>query len=201
MAGLDSVQVGKLKRGELCGRVAAVVCGAALLYFIVCFSVAQALDLAVLRLVALISAPVIMAASAGVSAYCNLKFGAKIDKLIGDYVRDVLVENASLMHPEKTSLCFLISVGERGAEVAVNNFKEKIIFDFSAFGNLSAVRRSQIFGAISAKLSDAFLRMYERGVKLSDVSYRSATSKKSATAYIIEGGAPDKKAYRAYKSR
>lgn len=195
---LDGVQIKKLKLGELIGRIATVLCGVALVYFIVLFAIAQSLDLSGLRLAAVISAPSVMALSAAVSAYCNLKFTVKLDKIVYAHVNEALVSGASLLHPEKTSLSFTVTVDGSGAEVAVNNYKEKIEIDFSAFGKLSAVRRSQIFNAIASNLSDAYIRMYERGVKLTEVSYRSAGSKKEKSAFIIEGGAPDKRAYRAY---
>ena len=191
-------EIKKLKAGELTGKIATVICGVALLYFVICFTVAQAKDLYTLRLITLISAPAVMVIAAGVAAYCNLTFGSKLERLIEAYVQEVLLENAALLHPEKNSLNFVISADKSGAEVAVNNYKEKIVFDFSAFGKLSLSRCAQVYGAISTKLSVAFIRMFERGAKLTDVSYCSAGAKKAKAAFIIQGGTPDKKAYKAY---
>lgn len=199
MATLNAEEIKKLKRGELIGHIFAGVSAAALIYFAVCFTIAQVMDLPALRFSTLICAPIILALSAAVSAYCNLKFGGQIDKLTEAYVQEVFVENAALMHPEKEILNFYFSYEGNSVISKVNKFKEEIIFDFSAFGKLSAARRSQISSTIVTRLCNTFLRLYERGAKYKTVSYAvRAGGKEGKSVYIILDGEPDKKAYRAY---
>ncbi len=199
MAVLNAEEIKILKKREAVGYVSAGISAAAFIYFAVCFAVAQIMDLPALRLSTLICAPVIAAVAAAVSAYCNLKFGGKTEKLVAEYVRGVFVENAPLMHPEKEILDFGFCFQGSKVILKVNKFKEEIIFDFSAFGKLSAVRRSSVSAAISNRLSHTFCLLAERGAKYKAVSYTAcAGEKQGKPVYIILNGVPDKKAYRAY---
>lgn len=201
MVELNKEQINKLRRGEICGNIATGFCGAVLVYFIICFTLAEVYSLFPLQLSTLIAAPVLMVAGIAVAAYCNLKFGNAIDKIIKDYVRDVFVENAALMHPERDSLTFYFSFDKTSATVRVNNYKEKIYFDFSAFGKLSAMRSANVSTAITDRLTVSFCRLFERGVKFKDVSYTVVAGlrrKQGKIIYIIKNGGPDKRALKTY---
>lgn len=200
MAELNAEKLKRLTRGEFAGNVALAVCGAVFVLFIIGFSVGRAYGLAELSLVSLIAAPVLMIAAAAVSAYCNIKFGGETDRLIKQYILDVFVENAALMHPERNSLIFNISIDSTRAVIKVNGYNEKIAFDFSAFGKLSAMRKLAVITAIENRLCVTFCRLSERGAIYSSVSYtENADKKKSKVVYIIENGAPDKKAMKIYR--
>lgn len=197
----DVNEIKKLRRGELVGIAALVFCGLVCAYFIICFSVAQALDLYALRLSTLIAAPVLLAAGVGVAAFCNIKFGGAIEKIIADHVQSVFIDNAALMHPERDSLTYYISpVTPDGAlNIKTNNFKETINFDFSAFGKLSPARKSGINSAVVDRLCTTFMRLYARGRQYGSVAYRVEKGAKSGrTVYIIENGEPDSKAYKKF---
>lgn len=200
MAQLNGEQIKKLQRGELVGTIATALCGAALAYFIIGFSVAVAYNLYALKLSTVIAAPVLMAACAAVAAYCNLKFGKQLDAIIENYVKDVFIENAAAMHPERNSLTFYCIVRDTDAEIKVNDFKEKIVFDFSTFKKLSLSKKSQVASAITGRLSTTFCRLVtERGFSFDTVSYVARTQKKSGKeVFIIKNGAPDKKALKYY---
>ena len=139
---------------------------------------------------------------AAVAAVCNLKYGRAIDKIIKNYVRDVFIENAALMHPERDSLTYYISNDGWEFSIKANNFKERIIFDFSAFGKLSAIRKSSVTTTIIERLEWSYCRLYERGGTYKTVSYAVIKSgKQGKTFNIIENGTPDKKAYKDYKKQ
>ncbi len=139
-------------------------------------------------------------AAAG-AAYCNLKFGGEFDRALTECVRRTFIENAELMRPEKTSLGFVVKVSERSAEVKVNNFKEKTVFDFSPFGRLSAAKRSAAFSEIADVLSSTFLRLYGRGIRFEEVYYSADNKKGGRVNFIIKNGEPDKRAYKNYLKR
>lgn len=200
MAEINTQEIKKLKTGELVGSVATAFCGVALIYFIIAFSVGTALDISALRLSALIASPVLIAAGAGAAAFCNIKYGGALDKLMKNYVRDVFIENAALMHPERDSLTFFILAEKDKAEIKVNSYKEKIVFDFTPFGKLSALRRSFAVSAIADKLSQTFCKLaVERGVNFKSVCYTADNGKKqSKQVKIIENGEPEKRALKNY---
>ena len=134
-----------------------------------------------------------------IAAICNLKYGKALERIIKNYVQDVFIENAALMHPEKDSLTYYISNDKQRFFVKANNFKELITFDFSAFGRLSLSRKVETSNAIIERLGATFCRLMERGGKYKTVSYCSIKDgKQSKTVNIIENGTPDKKAYRNY---
>lgn len=192
---LSTEKIKKLKTGETVGYVFAGVCAAGLAFFIIAFTTAQALEIVPLRLAALIAAPVIMVLSAGVSAFCNLKFGNALDSEISAYVQSVLIDNAALMHPERDSLTFTVGFEGSTAYLKVNGYKDRIPFDFSALGKLSAMRRSSLSTVITSKLGAAFCRLAERGAQYKSVECAVSGKK---PVQIISDGAPDKKIYREY---
>lgn len=201
MSALDKDKITKLKRGELLGTVSTALCAAAVAYFVIMFVFARVNNSAVLEITAWATGPVLLVLFIACAAFCNLKFGSAIEKEINKYVQDVLVENAPYMHPERDSLSFFITTMDLGAEVTVNGYKEKIIFDFSAFGKLSAVRKISIANAIADKIAFTFCKLYERGGGYKSVNYSVndlSRSKKGKTVPIIEGGVPDKKTFKRY---
>lgn len=197
---IDAEKVKKLTRGELIGNIATIFCAVALVYFAIGFAVGWTYELYALKLSTLIVAPVLIVAAAGAAAYCNIKFGNATEKIINDYVRDVLIHNAALIHPERDSLTFFCRLNDDSAEIKVNSYKEKIVFDFSAFGKLSPMRKTTVASAITNRLCVTFCRLViERGAKYLSVNYTARTEKKnSKVAYIIKNGEPDKKAAKIY---
>ena len=201
MVELNAERIKKLRRGEIIGSIATGFCGVVLIYFIIGFTIAEVYSIFPLLLSTLIVAPVLIVAGIAVSAFCNMKFGNETDRMIKDYVRDVLVENAALMHPERDSLTFYFAFDKTSATVRVNNFKEKIHFDFSAFGKLSPMRAATVSSAITQRLTVTFCRLYERGAKLKDVAYtvtEGVRRNKGKLIFIIKNGEPDKKAQKTY---
>ena len=198
MANINTEEVKKLKKGELCGLLAAIGAGIACVAFIVLFAVAIALSDNDLRTYSsLLSLPV--GVFALISAICNLKYGRALDRLIKNYVQEVFIENAELMHPERDSLTYYISNEGWEFFVKTNNFKEVISFDFSAFGKLSTVRKAAISTAIVERLGATFCRLIERGGKYKTVSYAIIKDgKQGNTINIIENGTPEKRAYKNY---
>ena len=198
MANMNTDEIKKLKKGELCGQIATGAAGVALIALGVLLIVAVVLDNADFRLyAALLGLPV--GVFTLIAAICNLKYGKALERIIKNYVQDVFIENAALMHPEKDSLTYYISNDKQRFFVKANNFKELITFDFSAFGRLSLSRKVETSNAIIERLGATFCRLMERGGKYKTVSYCSIKDgKQSKTVNIIENGTPDKKAYRNY---
>lgn len=199
MEELNAEKIKKLKHGETAGAVATVVCGVITAAFAVCFIIAQVKNISTLKTVSTIVFPILIAAAIGIAAYCNLKYGVKLNKVIKSRVKDALIENAALMHPDRSELTFGVSVNDTFAEIKVNNFKETIKIDFSVFGKLSSIKKAAVTEAIAERLNITFCRLYERGVNYSTVSYFYANpGKKKKVVFIIEGGQPDKRAYKTY---
>lgn len=201
MARLDAEKIKKLRRGERIGNLATGFCAVVLIYFIVCFTVARVYGDNTLELATLISAPVLMAAGIAASAYCALRYGNRLNAEIRSYIRDTMIENAALMHPERNSLSFYISIDDTKTYLQVNGYKEKITFDFSALGKLSVLRKAEILTETENRLCATFCRLYDRGAEYVSVGYseREGTRKKSGkTVYIIENGKPDIKSYKIY---
>ena len=201
MPNLNTEEIKKLKKGELWGLIAlsfaGISCVAAIVFFV--FAIARPDD--GFRIYgSILCAP--LSIFAAVAAVCNLKYGRAIDKIIKNYVRDVFIENAALMHPERDSLTYYISNDGWEFSIKANNFKERIIFDFSAFGKLSAIRKSSVTTTIIERLEWSYCRLYERGGTYKTVSYAVIKSgKQGKTFNIIENGTPDKKAYKDYKKQ
>ena len=201
MAQLDKEKITKLKKGELLGTIATAFCAAVVALFIVCYAVAKTQGIYPLELASLIAAPVLIAIGAAVAAVCNIKFGGAIEKEVNSYVREVCIENAPLLHPERNSLSFYITVEASAVVLQVNGYKDRIIFDFSCFGKFSAMRKISALTAIENRLSATFCRLWERGAKYTEVCFaeREGTRRKSGKlTFIIKDGNPDTKAYKNY---
>ena len=201
MPNLNTEEIKKLKKGELWGLIALSFAGISCVAAIVFFALAIARPDDGFRIYgSILCAP--LSIFAAVAAVCNLKDGRAIDKIIKNYVRDVFIENAALMHPERDSLTYYISNDGWEFSIKANNFKERIIFDFSAFGKLSAIRKSSVTTTIIERLEWSYCRLYERGGTYKTVSYAVIKSgKQGKTFNIIENGTPDKKAYKDYKKQ
>ena len=201
MPNLNTEEIKKLKKGELWGLIALSFAGISCFAAIVFFALAIARPDDGFRIYgSILCAP--LSIFAAVAAVCNLKYGRAIDKIIKNYVRDVFIENAALMHPERDSLTYYISNDGWEFSIKANNFKERIIFDFSAFGKLSAIRKSSVTTTIIERLEWSYCRLYERGGTYKTVSYAVIKSgKQGKTFNIIENGTPDKKAYKDYKKQ
>lgn len=201
MPNLNTEEIKKLKKGELWGLIALSFAGISCVAAIVFFALAIARPDDGFRIYgSILCAP--LSIFAAIAAVCNLKYGRAIDKIIKNYVRDVFIENAALMHPERDSLTYYISNDGWEFSIKANNFKERIIFDFSAFGKLSAIRKSSVTTTIIERLEWSYCRLYERGGTYKTVSYAVIKSgKQGKTFNIIENGTPDKKAYKDYKKQ
>ena len=165
------------------------------------FAVGRSQDIYALELATEISAPVILAAAAFTAAFCSLKYGGAIDRAVKKYVLETCVENAALMHPERDSLSFYLSMDEEQIHLQVNGYKEKIIFDLSPLGKLSLTRKVSALIEVENRLCATFCRLYERGASYKDITYaeRSGTRRKSGkTVYVIKDGEPDVKAFKQY---
>lgn len=142
------------------------------------------------------TAPALLAIGIAVAAFCGLKYGRGIENLINEYVLQVFVENAPLMHPERSFLSFYFDIVGKTVEITVNGYNEKIILDFSAFKRFTALRKATVLRIISDRLSATFCRLYERGVDYKSVKYRvsdRANHKTGKVVTVIADGVPDKK--------
>ena len=201
MAQLDAQRIKKAKRGELCGTIAIFFCAAVLIYFAAVFSVSWITKNSVLQTLVFCTAPPLAVIGTAVAAFCNIKFGGELDRATEKYIRDVMVENAALMHPERDSLSFRINLVENQAEIAVNGYKEKIIFDFSAFGKLGLSRKAAILSAIQSRITITFMILWERGSQYKSVAFtgNGASRRKDGKVIpIITDGKPEKSAVRHY---
>lgn len=191
----------KWKRGELAGVFATVYCGITVILFAVCFTVGRLNGIKALELAALISAPILLIAGIIVAAFCNLKFGGALDRAVKNYVLEVCIENATSFRAEKNSITFYIAMEGNAIVLQVNNYKEKIVFDFTPLGKLSLLRKINILNEIETRLCVTFCRLYDRGSAYTEVGYaeRAGTRRKSGkTVYIIKDGKPDERAYKQY---
>ena len=201
MANMDEKLIKKLKRGEIVGKVATIFCGAMLSYFFGAFITAFVNKNELLKIIVLSTALPLMVIGIAVAVICTLKYNVKIEEIIKKHVVDTFVENAQTMHPERDSLTFFIGFEGQCAEVQVNGYKEKIIFDFSPFGKLQVGRKLTILTAIETRLCVTFCRLYDNGSDYKSVEYteRAGTRRKKPKAVkIIENGAPNRKAYKTY---
>lgn len=196
MAQLDSQKIKKLERGEIIGTVASCFCGAVFIYFCVLFALSWARGDEFLSTLMWATAPALMVIGIVVAAFCNLKYTKDIERLTNKYVVQVFVENAALMHPEKDSLTFYLNTSDKSIEITVNAYKEKIVFDFSAFKKFSAMRKMTALKIVADRLAATFCRMYERGATYKSVEYRNTG--KGKTVKIISDGMPDKNIMKNY---
>lgn len=201
MAQLDREMIKKLETGELWGIIATVFCGVVFVYFITMFTLSWATGDNLIKIIMWSTATPLMAAGIAAAAYCNIKFGKDIDRQINEYVLQVFVENAALLHPEKDSLTINVSTVGKTVEVSVNAYKEKIEFDFSAFKRFSAMRRMTVLKFITERISATFCRLFERGITYKSVEYRHfdrAKNKAGRPVRVISAGYPDKKIMKNY---
>jgi hypothetical protein len=169
----------------------------------VCFAIARVNENKLLEYIALSVPTFLMVVCIVISAYCNVAFSGKIDKLVAQYVTDTCIKNVYRFHPERDSLTFTIGVDDISAYIQVNGYKEKILFEFGAFKKLSLSRKIQIITEIENKLSDTFCTLYERGSDYVNVNFveTAGTRKKSKAVDIIKDGKVDIKTYKAYLKR
>lgn len=187
-----------LLTGERAGIALNAFCCTVFVIAIILFSVGATAGNAQLKIIALSICPVIMAVAIGSSAYCYFKYGRAKDAFLKNKVRDIFVENAASLHPDRNSLTYYITIEKDKAYVKANDFKERVIFDFSPLGK-HAVNRSDIAGLLTHTLTVTFCRLYDRGAKYSDVSYRIYLKEKTKNPVaIIADGKPDKAAYKYY---
>lgn len=201
MAEFNKEKIKKLKRGELCGTLFTYLCGAALVYFMTLIIISLAKGNVVLQTLAFATGIPLMIIGIAVAAFCNLKYGRALDREIKQYVVDVFVENAAAMHPEKRSLSFFVESGDTSVAITVNGFKDKIVFDFSVFGKLSATRKLTMLTIIDQTLCSTFCRLYERGIEFTSVDYRETGGKRRQSGRvvpIIVNGVPETKIYKTY---
>lgn len=201
MAQFGVVTLKKFQRGERIGTLSLILCTVVLAGFIALFSAASALNNSLLNTVAWSTAPPLLVVGAAVAAYCNIKFGGGITRMIKKYVTEVFVENAAALRPEKNSLSFAIEAYESSVEISVNGGKEKIVFDFSPFKKFTSSRRNAVLEIISNKLTFAFCRLYERGGTYVSVDYflKNGFAKKPGKRIpVIVDGVPDPRAMKLY---
>lgn len=194
---LEREKIKKLETGELIGNIASVFCGAVFVYFVVMVSIAWAKNDDFLKIIMWATAPALMVVGIFVSAFCNLKYGKPLEKAIKKYVVAVFVENAANMHPEKDSLTFYIKEEEKSVAVTVNNYKDRIVFDFSAIRFYGATRRISVMKIIADRLAATFCRLYERGGRYKSITYTRA-DKSGKSVAVISNGVPDKKIMKNY---
>ena len=197
MYSFDKSAVAAIKRVDRISALCLALASAGLLFFAVCYPVARVYELRALLVCAYAGAPLLVAAGAAGAAICNFKSG--FEKLMRRYVLDVCLENARALHPERNSLTFYITLGDCAFELRANDFKDALLFDFSAFERLSPIRKGAIATEIGNRLTITFCRLYERGASYADVSYAMRTDKKTSKIVpLIVNGAPDKIAFKIY---
>ena len=199
MTNLDEKTASYIKRGELYGILCLAVAALGVIFFAVCYPIARVKDLQALRILSYTLSPITIALGAAGAALCNFRYGAYADKTIRQYILDILLENPQAMHPERDSLTFYISIDGNTFNMHANGYKESLVFDFSAFKKLSAVRKASITNEIGNRLTVSFCRLYERNARYKDVNYIVQNgSKKSKLVPIITDGVPDKKSFKIY---
>ena len=198
MVTLDEKKIAEIKRGELVGYLFLALACAGAVFFAVCYPVARVKDLPILLTLSHVLAPVLIAVGAVGGALCNVKYGGSADRLIRQYVLDICLENARVMHPERESLTFHIELDGCKFLMHANGYKENIVFDFSPFKRLSLSRRANIATEICNRLTITFCKLYERGAKYKDVNYIFYHGSKNKAVPIITDGKPDKKSFKIY---
>lgn len=198
MVNLDEKKISNIKRGELIGYICLAAATAGVIFFAACYPVARVKDSSTLLLVSYIVPSVLIAIGAAGAAFCNIRYGGSADRLIRQYILDVCLENPKVLHPERDSLTFYISLDGCKFSMHANGYKESLVFDFSAFKRLSFARKAAIATEIGDRLTVSFCRLYERGAKYRDVNFTVEGSKKKKLVPIITDGVPDKKSFKIY---
>lgn len=199
MVNLDEQKIAKIKRGELIELISLCVAAVGVIFFIVTYIVARVQNNEALKIVSFVVSPVLIAVGSASAALFNLKYGRLSEKTIRQYIIDTCVENPALLHPERDSLTFYISVDECRFEIKANGYKEGLTLDFSAYKRLSPFRKSAIYSEIGTRLTVTFCRLFERGAKYKEVGYTADfKSKKKKLVPIITDGLPDRKSFKIY---
>lgn len=201
MAALNEEKVKKLRRGEIAGTVATAFCAAVVVYFAVCFTVANVNGFETLLTVVWATAPALLALGVAAAAYCNLKFGGGLEKEIKKYVTETLIENAARLHPERNSLSFFVTIDNPKVIVTANGYKETVEFDFSVFGKLTPAQKMTVGNAVCDKIAASFFKLYERGGEYKSVEYvlkDVSRTKPGKPVPVIADGTPDVKSYKRY---
>ncbi len=188
----------KLLVGERAGIALNAFCGTLLILSIILFSVGAATNNADLKIAALSVCPVTMALAIGSSAYCYFTFGRAKDRFLKEMVRDIFIENAASLRPDRSSLTYYVTIENNKAYIKTNDYKECVTFDFTPLGK-NAVSRPEITALITHTLTVTFCRLYDRGAKYTDVNYRIVLKEKTKKPVtLIADGKPDKTAYKYY---
>lgn len=188
----------KLLVGERAGIALNAFCGTVLILSVILFSVGAATDNADLKIAALSVCPVTMALAICSSAYCYFTFGRAKDRFLKEKVRDIFIENAATLRPDRSSLTYYVTIENNKAYIKTNDYKERVTFDFTPLGK-NAVSRPEIAALITHTLTVTFCRLYDRGAKYTDVNYRIVLKEKTKKPVtLIADGKPDKTAYKYY---
>lgn len=188
----------KLLTGQRAGIALNAFCGTVLILSVILFSVGAATDNADLKIAALSVCPVTMALAIGSSTYCYFTFGRAKDRFLKEKVRDIFIENAAALRPDRSSLTYYVTVENNKAYIKTNDYKERVTFDFTPLGK-NAVSRSEIAALLTHTLTVTFCRLYDRGAKYTDVNYRIVLREKTKNPVtLIADGKPDKTAYKYY---
>lgn len=194
MATLNS-DIKKLKKIEYILIGAYIVCGAAMLLFVIGYAYARAVSNKTLQTVFLTLCPILVVVGSTLAAFLTYKWSSKTAKQIKMFILQVFVENAHLMHPDKKSLTFDISIDSTTATLGVNGYKEKIVFDFSPLGKLSIKEKNLVLENIQTRLIVAFCRLSDsHRTTYADIDYTLNNKK----IQILTNSTPTPKAYRIY---
>lgn len=187
-----------LVAGERAGIACTVCCACIFIAAIIMFTVGALQNNEILKIFALAVCPVIMLLCIAASAYCYFTYGRQKEKMLKAFVSNILIENASALRSDRSSLSYTITVEKGKAYLKANDFKNSVVFDFTPLGK-NAVGASEIALTVTGTLSNTFCRLYDRGAEYKSVSYRlSYDGKTKKTVPVITDGVPDKNAYKAY---
>ena len=188
----------KLLVGERAGIALNAFCGTLLILSVNLFSVDAATDNADLKIAALSVCPVTMALAIGAFVNGYFTFGKAKDRFLKEMVRDIFIENAATLRPDRSSLTYYVTIENNKAYIKTNDYKELVTFDFTPLGK-NAVSRPEIAALITHTLTVTFCRLYDRGAKYTDVNYRIVLKEKTKKPVtLIADGKPDKTAYKYY---
>lgn len=205
MAELNVEKLKFLRKREAVST-AFIVCAAVILVSaITCYSVAGALSVNILKTVSLAAGVPLLTLSVAFAAFFNLKYSPQAEKIIGEFIVDVIAENVQTLHVEKESLTYLISIDVDKIFVNVNNFKESLNFDFSPLKKLSAGKKLFAVAYLENTLCSFFCRLVAKGNAFKEVSFvekNNARQKTGKPFYIVKDGLIERKALKRHlKSR